>query len=103
MPKDTYDDPFEGCEEGEFNMTCSVEHHFARGRQPITEAEYEEMEKQRLLQIPKHLRSFWCQFCGAFIDPCDYQTPKEGLAAFERHVVECDQASRDSAEAEGGI
>jgi len=90
------DDPFEGCEAGEFNMACSVEHHFTRNRQPIIEAEYEEMEKQRLLQIPKHKRTLWCWVCGHMTDPCDYPTPKEGVEAHERHVRECVQGSREA-------
>jgi hypothetical protein len=98
MPQSDYEDPFEGCEEGEFNMTCSVEHHFTRHLPPITEAEYEEQEKQRLLQFPKEQRSFWCSWCGAFIDPCDYPTPREGLEAFRKHEQECRDAAFESEE-----
>jgi hypothetical protein len=98
-----YDDPFEGCEEGEFNMACSVEHHFARGLPAISDAEHEANEKARLLKIPKHKRTLWCWVCGFILDPCDFPTPKEGVEAFKRHLEECEGASWDTAIEEAGI
>lgn len=91
-----YDDPFEGCEAGEFNMACLVEHHFARGLPPVSDAEYEAQEKARLLKIPEHQRTLWCWVCGNIIDPCDYPTPKEGVEAHMKHVRECERGSREA-------
>jgi len=78
----------------EYELTCSVSHHF-RGQTPtIDEAVYEAQEKQRLLKFSKSERSLWCWICGFVIDPCDYSTPKEGVNAFERHLKICEDGWR---------
>jgi len=74
----------------DYDLTCSVSRHFRGQSSPTIEAEYEELEKQRLLKFPKHERSLWCWICGFMIDPCDYPTPKEGVTAFALHLSECE-------------
>jgi hypothetical protein len=72
----------------EYDLACSVEHHF-RGGKLLTDDEHEAREKQRLLQFPKHERSLWCWICGFMLDPCEFPTPREGVTAFEQHMIEC--------------
>ncbi|HUS88186.1 MAG TPA: hypothetical protein VMW91_02260 [Desulfosporosinus sp.] len=72
----------------DYDLSCSVSHHF-KNQAVLTNKEYEEQEKQRLLTIPKHKRQLWCWVCGFMLDPCDYPTPKGGVETFERHLKTC--------------
>jgi len=83
----------------EYDLSCSVSHHFNRQPIEIDEAAYEEQEKQRLLTFTKYERSLWCWICGFTLDPCDFPTPKEGVAAFESHLKECEAGWRNEGDA----
>ena len=82
----------------EYELTCSVSHHFRGQPNQIDESTYEEQEKQRLLRFPKHERSLWCWICGFTIDPCDYKTPKEGVDVFNNHLKICKDGWRKLSE-----
>ncbi|HPE06104.1 MAG TPA: hypothetical protein PLW50_00085 [Smithellaceae bacterium] len=75
----------------EYDLACSVEHHFNKNMAPQSEVDYEEKEKERLLRFPKHERSLWCWICGFMLDPCAYPTPKEGVEVFNQHLAECER------------
>jgi hypothetical protein len=79
----------------EYDLGCSVEHHFVARGNPISADEHEKNEKRRLLKFPKHERSLWCWICGFMLDPCDYPTPKEGVGIFERHLKKCEDGWRN--------
>lgn len=87
-----------GKEMNEYELACSVSHHFRGQLDQIDEAVYEEQEKQRLLDFPKHERSLRCWICGFMIDPCDYKTPKEGVTVFEQHLKICVDGWRSESE-----
>jgi hypothetical protein len=85
---------------GEFELGCSIEHHFRGRTTPLTDIEYEENEKQRLLKFSKYERSLWCWICGFMLDPCESPTPKEGVEIFEQHRKECEKGWREEGDGE---
>jgi len=78
----------------EFELGCSIEHHFRGGNQ-LTDIEYEENEKRRLLKFSKDERSLWCWICGFMLDPCEFPTPREGVEIFEQHRKTSERGWRD--------
>jgi hypothetical protein len=79
----------------EYELTCSVEHHFRKNQLQQSEDEYEKQEKERLLQFKKCERSLWCWICGHMVDPCEFNTPKEGVEIFNHHLEECERGWRE--------